>query len=358
MKLRGKVIALVMTLTLVLGLLAACGGGSDSSASAGADVEPNDGMRGIVFADPEGWKVSYAEKDQFSNYSKDGSDYILLVASTTEEDLKDMGDDEIASLTIQEYWDKYYKVDEKELKEKNIELSSIKVCDIDADLTKTNGKSGICGEAVSWIMDDTIYTVALSGVDIYNEDGTIKDDAKACSDQDLADFDYLVASIQKGDGSSLQKLEIEADSIGGFSFEKPEGFSINSAGDNYIYLKSDSSEANFDVMVTGEDELENHTLGNGEHPASVKELYEQGLYEGIETTKINGYDGYYDTYEEDGKTYYRSAHFLADDVLVEATINAAEEMWDDEGYIKKDAPGLTEEELAAFDAFVASLQKK
>ena len=359
-----KISALLMVLIMALSLLAACGGSGSSSESGGGEAaekaaaaEPNDGVQGIVYTVPEGWVKTGCEKGYYSTFEKEGSDFVFNVSATNEEKIKEWGDEEIKNMTIEEYFKKNYSRDDEWVKENNVEVKEIKICDVDAIQGARKTDKGVVSIGADWFFNDVIYSVGIRNKNTeYGEKGKIINDPEGASEQDLADYEFLIASIKPGDGSSLEKIELQVDTVGDFTFEKPEGYIVTTGADSFVDLEKTDSDIKIQINKTIESDFENWS---GEDiPKTLKEYYEGGLGEDAEKTEIAGYEGYYTIYhEENGETYNARAVFMTEDAVYEGHIDAAEDMWGDEG-IKDGIKPLTDEDIADFKALMSSLKKK
>ena len=96
---------------------------------------------------------------------------------------------------------------------------------------------------------------------------------------------------------------------------------------------------------------------NGQPYESLKDYYNMSLYEGIETTKIAGYDGYINILSDENDKYYScNAGFLADDGVYD--IYMSSNAYDDDGNVKEGVEELSEDDLTLFRNFVESIEKK
>lgn len=357
-----KLAALLAVLVMVLAL-AACGGGvepADTSGldNAGKDAEPNNGMLGIVFAVPEGWNQTTVQPGEYAEFTNPDSEYSITVGVTTEDSLKASDDESISGMSVQEFYKKYYARDKKWMKENNVSVSTIKVCDTDADFSRRSNDNGIVNAGTTWLYDNVVYDISLSNWDNYGDDGKMKDDAKGCTDEALAAYEYLVASVRPGDGAAAQNTEVEITSIGSVTFDKPEGFKGEMGGEGFASFVSEDSDAIMNIQVATEDDLANFTGPDGKHPESLKEEFESYMYEGVQTMKIAGHEGYFDKFEEEDGNYYSvSAGFLTDDAMYTIYMQSAENVYDENGLIDGVKP-LTDKEIAAFETFLKSIKER
>jgi len=354
---------LVMMLAFAMTLaFAACGGGADSGAAAEPAAEPNAGVGDVVFVVPDGWTVlnaSVAGSGSVS-YSNPDSEYMLYVSTFDEESLKDVKEwnPDRSAETVQEYYEKYY-TSEEALSKENLESTAVKVCDTDGQYVKYKAKSGEYMElGTYWMQDGKIYDIGMVNQDAYDEKGNLKEDATKLTDDEIATYESIVASVQPGDGAAILNSLMKTDSLGSIAFEAPEGYTLTDIYKDYISFKKDGSE-NITLNISRSDEssLKYMEDQNGNHPSSLKEAYEMYLYEGMEKATIAGFDGHIDKYTSEDEKYHNvSAEFLADDAIYNIYMDTS--AWDNEGNIKPDAEELTEDDLAVFDAFVASLKQK
>lgn len=358
MKKKLLIIALAFAMTLAF---AACGGGggSDAPADGGAAAEPNNGVGGIVFALPDGWTPAGIDLGRYSSYEVPDSDCNLVVNCFGDEQLQEQNQWSEEKLdSVQAYYDKYFTLSEEDAKEKNIENSKIKVCGVDADYNKfTGGKDGVYELGTYWMDDNTVYSMYLYNSSNFDENGKVKDDATPFSDDQIKQFEAIVASVQKGDGTALQKEALASiNSIGSLSFETPEGYTVSEYSGNFVNFDKEGSTISLDINSTTTDELQYYTMADGSVPSSLQELYDQRLYEGAEMTTIAGCEGFVSKWpDENGQYYSVDATFLADDALYSVYMGG--NAYDENGELREDAEALSEDDLAAFDAFIASLTR-
>ena len=359
MKKKLLVIALAFAMTLAF---AACGGGGGSEAPAGdAAAEPNTGVGSIVFAVPDGWTPAGINVGSYSSYDVPDTDCDLVVNCFGEEQLKEQNEWSEEKLdSVQAYYDKYFTLSEEDAKEKNIENSKIKICGVDADYNKyTGGKDGVYELGAYWMDDNTVYSMYMYNGSNFDEKGNVKDDATPFSDNQIKQFEAIAASVQKGDGTAFQKEALAAigNSFGSFTYEIPEGYTVSEYSGNFINLEKDGSSITLNLNSTTADDLQYYTMADGSVPSSLQELYDQRLYEGAETTTIAGCEGFVSKWpDENGQYYNVDATFLGDDALYSVYMGG--NAYDENGNLRDDAEALTEDDLAAFDALLASLTKK
>ena len=353
-----KLLVLMMAFAMILAF-AACGGGGGSEAEPEAAAEPNAGVGGIVFSLPDGWTVSGSSLQGYMEVTIPDSDYILYANIFGEDDLENVNrwNPEHGADSLEAYYEKSYKSEEALAKE-GLESTTVKVCDTDALYNKFKTKSGGYIEAATaWMYDGEIYNIGLVNYDSYDENGKVNEDVTKLTDEEILTYEGIVASVQPGDGTAIQKAALSADSVGSIAFEVPEGYTLTAVYEEQVTFTKDGSDVTLQFNVTDEDDLENMTNSDGKHPESLQEWYDQFLYEGIEETEIAGYKGHIDKWPAEDENYYNcSAEFLADDGIYNAYMGT--DAWDENGNIREDAVPLTEDDMAAFDAFVASLKKK
>lgn len=344
-----SLLAVFMSLAMIVSLTA-CGGGGSSEPAAEA-AEPNSGLRGIVFAVPDGWAVE-GVGENFVSYKTKDSPVTLHVSAMDQDDISGF-EDEDSSLTVQEYFDKNYKASDEDIKKYDLEQKDIKVCDTDGLLVSRKVSGGYAYKSAAWMLEDTIYSIGLSNYDNYDDKGELKDDAVALTSDEEALLDGVLASVKPGDGEALKKQSLNADSVGALSFTAPEGFELTNVGDGFVSFEKGEVTLNFNR--TTEEDFEKWSWEGDDAPKSVEEMFRQNA-EWAEAATIAGSDGFIDkTPDENGKYYSVSARVMVDGVLYE--VNMGTDAYDENG-LKEDAVALTDEDLAAFDAFVASLTKK
>lgn len=237
-----------MSLAMIVSLTA-CGGGGSSEPAAEA-AEPNSGLRGIVFAVPDGWAVE-GVGENFVSYKTKDSPVTLHVSAMDQDDISGF-EDEDSSLTVQEYFDKNYKASDEDIKKYDLEQKDIKVCDTDGFLVSRKVSGGYAYKSAAWMLEDTIYSIGLSNYDNYDDKGELKDDAVALTSDEEALLDGVLASVKPGDGESLKKQSLNADSVGALSFTAPEGFELTNVSDGFVSFEKDEVTLNFN-RTTEED---------------------------------------------------------------------------------------------------------
>lgn len=360
-----------MALVMMMSMLAACGGGGSSSEDGGvgeaeepAAVEPNAGVGDIVFVVPDGWTLTGATAGSSVEYKTEGSDYTLIASIFSEKDLKEMGQftdadgKEIEINNIQDYYNQFCKVTEESKKENNLEDEAVKVCDVDGTKVKRANDKGECFYVTtSWLEGDKVYSLYMSNFDAWTNDGKYKEGAQVLSDADVKMYDGILASVQHGDGDTFAAAGIKADSLGEFTFDTPQGFTAEQARDNYVSFKKDGSDnIHLSVHMMDLEDAKQQEI-DGKAPESLKEYFDYFSYGEGATTIADCEANVQKIPEDNGNYYYCSAMILTDDAIYRVDMNS-DNSWDDEGNIKEDAESFTEEDLAAFDAFLESLKKK
>ena len=344
-----SLLALFMSLAMIVSLTAC--GGSGSSEPAAEAAEPNAGVAGIVFAVPEGWTAESIGPN-FVNFRNPDSDFELSVNVLDEEGIAGM-EGEDSKLSLQEYFDKYCVPTDELAKKNDYEWETVKICDTDAYSVKHNHKdTGCYSMSADWMYDNSIYNVYIFNQDNFDENG-IKDDIVAVGSAEEQAFTGLLASVQPGDGAAMMSQKLKADSVGDYSFTAPEGYTLTEMGSDYVSFEK--GEATLRFSRTTEEDFQSWGWEGDDVPGSLEEMYKQQS-EGMYAATVAGVDGYIGKYpDEDGKFYNVNAGFMADGVFYEVTMDT--NAYDEDG-LKADAVALTDEDIAAFDAFVASLAKK
>lgn len=343
-----SLLALFMSFAMIV-CLTACGGGSSEPAAEAA--EPDAGVAGIVFAVPEGWAID-GIGPEYVNLKNPDSEFELTVSVMTEDTIAQMqGED--SKLSLQEYFDKYCVATDELAKKHNYEWETVKVCDTDAYSVKHNEKDKGCySMSADWMYDGGIYNMYLFNADNFGENG-VKEDFTAVSSAEEQAFNNLLASVQPGDGAALISQKLKADSVGDFSFASPEGYTLTEMSSDSVSFKKGEAVLRFNR--TTEEEFQSWTWEGEDTPKTLEEMYKQNS-EGSDTVSIAGCDGFMSKYpDEDGKYYYVNAGFMSDGVVYEISLDS--NAYDENG-LKADAVALTDEDLAVFDAFVASIAKK
>ena len=343
-----SLLALFMSLAMIVSLTACGGGGSSEPA---ADAEPNAGIAGIVFTAPDGWTAESVGTN-YVHFTNPDSQFELSVSYLTEEDIAQMeGDD--SKLGLQGYFDKYCVPTDELAKKNDYEWETVKICDTDAYSVKHNRKDKGCySMSADWLYDNSIYNVYISNQDNFDENG-IKDDIVAVGSAEEQAFSSLLASVQPGDGAAMMSQNLKADSVGAFSFTAPEGYTLTEAGKDAVSFEKGDATLRF--SRTTEEDFQSWGWEGDDVPGSLEEMYKQNS-EGMDSATIAGCDGYMCKYpDEDGKYYNVNAGFMSDGDVYDIIIDT--NAYDENG-LKADAVALTDEDIAAFDAFVASLAKK
>ena len=351
-----KILALATVLAMALSL-AACGGGSSSGGSSEAPAEPNSGVAGIVFSVPEDWTVEDASIGEYISYKT--GDYYFGVSVIDEEDLADFKsyDSSITAETVEEYFEQNNTGGEDKLKERGVERSETEVCGGKAYAYKGTNKNGVAGLGTNFLYDGTYYMVYLDYEKAYDDKGKLRDDIPALSSDLETAYNNVIASIQGGDGDALLSANLNVNSVGSLSFEVPEGYSVASFSDRYVTLKKDGSAATIQISITDEEDLEMIEDENGNHPESVEAEYKSRneYADDSDKTTIAGFDGYKYMYPYEDDVYYDvSATFMADGVMYDIGMSTG--AWGNDGNIKEGAEQLSQDDLAAFDSFLASLK--
>ena len=356
------VIALLLTMVLAL---AGCGGGSGSgdAGGGGSAAEANAGVRNITFVAPDGWNVNGAMEESFISFKNPETGSVLSVNAQTQEDLDEIKEynEKVTAATLQEYFDSFGKEKDEALKERHAERESTTVLGADALVYKAVKDDGsLTEETTEFLLDDAIYYISMYSEDSYTDEGEFNPDAKSFTDSELAAYDAVIASLQKGDGSALLKNYLKADSLGSIAFEIPAGYRVSYISENYIDLKKDGSDnIGLSINMTREEDLKYYTDENGNVPESLEAQFKSSTEYADEEDKITiaGFDGCLWKYpDEDGKMYSCSAEFLGEDAIYDVYIGS--NAWDNEGNLKPDAEALTDEDIAAFDNLVATLKTK
>ena len=330
--------------------LTACGSGSSSEPAAEA-AEPNAGVAGIVFAVPEGWTAE-SMGTNYVNFRNPDSEFELSVNVMDEENIADM-EGEDSKLSLQEYFDKYCVPTDELAKKNDYEWETVKVCDTDAYTVKHNQKDKGCySMSADWMYDNSIYNIYIFNQNNFDENG-IKDDIVAVSSAEEQAFNSLLTSVQPGDGAAMMAQNLKADSVGDFSFTAPEGYTLTEVGSDSVAFEKGDAELRF--SRTTEEDFQSWGWEGDDVPGSLEEMYKQQS-EGMDAATIAGVDGFMCKYpDEDGKFYSISAGFMYEGATYDIVM--ATDAYDENG-LKADAVALTDEDIAAFDAFVASIAKK
>lgn len=362
-----KLLVFAIALAMIFSF-AACGGGGEAAPAESAETaeaaEPNAGIAGLVMTVPDEWELSNFAVGSRSIYSKADSALQLGISALTEEEFESYHEESIK--TLQEFFDKYYTISEDSIKANNLEVEQIKVCDSDAGYVKRpKGDEGYAVLSTSFICDNTIYEIFLTSPNAieWESNGKIRDDAPVLSDEEVAMYESVVASTQKGDGNAIQKEQrktMTVDSIGSMSFEAPAGFEIESVSDDFVSFGKEGSDIRLTINRTGPEDLNYISDENGEHPSTLEECYNKFyFYEGMDEVEIGGFSGYISKYPYEDDTYYDvSGGFLADDAIYDFGMTSDAFDWENDGALKEDAEALSKDDLAAFDAFAASFKKK
>ena len=352
-----SLLALVMSMLMILSL-SACGGGSSDSGSgeAAPAAEPNAGIAGVVFAVPDGWSVSDVGTN-YVNYVNPDSPYELSISTTTQADLDEMQgmDGYKPEATIKEEFEKNYVPNDKSAKKNGYDYENVKICDGDGYIIGYTEKSkGHYSMSASWVYEDIIYSLYMSSMDNYDNNGNLTDKAVPLTADEEAMFKGVVASIQPGDGDAYKSSGL-ATEIGPFSYTVPEGFTLESASKEFATITKNDSDITLTLNRT--DEKTYAEMEMDEKPATLEEYYKQ-LAEDSEKTTVAGYEGFINkSEEEDGSIYGIWATFLAEDGMYDINMDCGD-VYDDNGNVKEGSVPLSEDDIAAFNSVVASINKK
>lgn len=356
-----KLLVLFMSIAMVL-CFAACGGGSGSEEgseeTAAPAADPNTGLRDIVFNVPDGWTVSASEVGNYISYANPDSEFLFSASIFDEEDLSMMQGQEDVK-TVQEFYEKHYTAEEDHSDQGYTnEISSLTICDADATYVKAiNENKDVFEASTYWMMDNAIYTLSLYYPVDYDENGNpslTAAEIPALSSDDLATFEAIQASVQPGDGNSLQPAGLEVDSFEGYSFDTPEGYAVGYTDDQSVNMENKDKGISLTFRKVDDAVFESFEWEGEGLPTTLEEYFESGKI-GSESVEIAGNEGYLSKYPaEDGNLYDVNAGFMADGVVYEIGMYA--DAYDENG-IKDDAVPLSDEDLAAFNSFLSSISK-
>ncbi len=193
---------LVITLSIMMAFcFAACGSsgsGSEPEQSDAPAVEPNAGLQGIVYAIPDGWEAE--SEGNYATYKKADSGVELTVNCFDDEFAKEIGEG-----SAKEYYDSIASRSEKEMKENNMEGGTVSVCGTEGIATKAKlGDKGYYYMSTAWMTDGSMYLFSISNSENYSEDtGKLEKDAVTLTDEDIAVYDGIIASVAAGDGTQF-----------------------------------------------------------------------------------------------------------------------------------------------------------
>ncbi len=354
-----KLLGLILAIAMVFSF-AGCGG-SSSDETTGDDTavaEPNAGIKGIVFTMPDGWELSEVTEGSYSLFSNADSEMEIGASVTDDEILKLMGDTAEAD-TVQEYYEKNFTYTDDTLAEINGEAEPAKVCGVDGTVLKVNnGDKGCTDISTSWMMDDVIYDLYMYNPDAYDDNGDLKKDALVLSDDDIALYESIMASVQPGDGAALQSgsINVDANNLGSITFETPEGFKVTSTSDSYVTLENKERGISLNLSYISEENLSSTSDENNNPYKSLQDYYDSVNYDGSEAATIAGCDGYLNIFPDEDDQYYScDAGFMTDDAVY--TIDYSTDAYDENG-LKEDAVPLTDDDIATFKSFIESIQLK
>ena len=352
-------LALLMTLAMIVSLTACGGSGGSGEEPSAPAAEPNTGVAGIVFTVPDSWTLDMTDVGDYVQYNTQESDYLFSASTFDAEDLASMENSgEFGS--VQEFYEKEFaEVPDTKDKGYTYDVSAIKVCGNEAKYVKSvrDDKESF-SLSTHWMMDDVIYTVSISYPTEFDENGepvTQVSEIPAISGDLTKAYDGVIASIQAGDGNSLQPAGLPVDSIDGFSFTAPEEYPVTYAEDKNITLENRDKGITISLRKVDEEEFSTFEWEGEGLPTNLEEYFEMGKIDS-ESVEIAGYEGYKNKYPaEDGNFYDINAGFMADGVVYEIGMYA--DAYDENG-LKADAVPLTDEDFAVFDSFIASITKK
>lgn len=354
-----KLLALIMAVAMVF-CFAGCGDSGNDEATGGdtAASEPNAGIKGIVFTIPDGWEISEVSEGSYSAYKSADSEAEICVAVVDDEVLKDMGEYAEAD-TVKEYYEENFTYSEEGLAEISGEAESTKVCGADGTILKIkNGDKGYSDIGTSWMMDDVIYDLFINFPDAYDENGNLKKDAPVLSDDEIALYEGVMASVQPGDGAALQygNGTTDVNSLGAITFEVPEGFKATDVSDSYVEFENEDSGISLYLSCTDEETLSNMTDENDNQYKSLQDYYDSFNYDGNEAATIAGCDGYLNIFPNEDDQYYScDAGFMTEDAVY--TVDYSTDAYDENG-LKDDAVPLTDDDIAAFKSFLETIELK
>lgn len=358
MKKKILVLAMAFAMTFVF---AACGGGGAGAPAADTSAEPNTGVGGIVFTVPNGWTQDNSSPGSYIDFKIPDTGYMLGARKFDEESLKEYNEWSDEKLdSVQAYYDKNYALDKKTAKKNNIDTTTVKVVDNDATYNKYNDKTaGLISLSTYWMKDNTIYSIYMFDPNSYDDEGNIRKDAESISNDLVKEYEAVVASVKDGDGTALQKEALAelASSIGEFTYDIPEGFSVTSASDTNVDFEKDGTDISLSFSMTDESALADITEEDGSHPESLEAYFDADGRSEEDAKEIAGYKGFVYEYPDENDKYYNvSAEFMTENAIYD--IYMGSDAYDENGDVKDGATELSKDDLAAFDSFIASIRKK
>ena len=201
-----KIVVIIMALAMVM-CFAACGdSGASDEGKAEPAAEPNAGIEGIVFTMPDGWEQTEDSEANYVGYKNPDSDFEVGVMSFDEETIKMMKEEDPASPgTVQEYYEQLYALSDQELKDSNAEAYTTEVCGTEARGQKVKkGDEGYVDIGTAWISEGVCYDFWIVNSKAYDDNGNVLEDAAVLSDEDIAMYESVLASITSGDGTQFQ----------------------------------------------------------------------------------------------------------------------------------------------------------
>ena len=201
-----KTVVIIMTLAMVM-CFAGCGdSGASNEGQKEPTAEPNAGIEGIVYTMPDGWEQTADSEANYIGYANPDSDFEFGNMSMNEESIKMMKEEDPAGPeTVQEYYEDLYSLSDQEMKEQNIETDTTEVCGAEAKVQKVKkSDEGYVDIGTTWISGGVCYELWIAGSDIYDDNGNMLEDAAVLSDEDIAMYESVIASITPGDGTKYQ----------------------------------------------------------------------------------------------------------------------------------------------------------
>ena len=84
------------------------------------------------------------------------------------------------------------------------------MCGSEAKVLKwKNGDKGYVDIGTTWVYDGVCYDLWIVNEDAFDSDGNVKEDAAVLSDEDLAMYNSVIASVASGDGTKFHPADVQ-----------------------------------------------------------------------------------------------------------------------------------------------------
>lgn len=340
-----KLTALVIIMAFAFAF-AGCGSNGGGSDQGAISTAVTDGIRGVVFTVPDGWKKMDVSKDTYLTYENPGEDVTIGVSTIDDSNLKSFADVQVTK-TVEEYYKQCTSPQKGEVYEK--EFGSASLLGQEGKTSKIKHGDGYVDIATYCMMDGVMYDFYIYRNKAYDEEGKIKPDTRILSDEELAIYEEFLKSGKMGDGASLQMKGVKADHLGELSFDVPEGFTAVDVEKEVVNFEKEDGVTLWISMVDN-DTVTYYYKDEENNFKSLDEYYnnleDRCFSEGSDKIKIAGYDGL--TTKEGEGEFSCHAIIRTKDAVYNISMDGPEK----EGEITE----LPEEDRAVFNSFIKSLK--